>query len=1164
MRAFYISCIIFSMAVTESCLAEMLLYKTLDPKKSVMWSSKPEDIRNERLVSYIKGYKRANAPSAAPGTWQIGMLEALEEGKYRLDFGVQCSVDFTVLKLGLHFDGPPRDWLVEQKATLKKGTQHFFSMAFTIEKKDAGRKLRLPAAWIGDLPAGADFTLFNAKLYKDIHIPALRKPELLFSVSFDNGWNAEKAMGDPGPLDAENLVSVPGISGNGVRIARTGARLSYPIKRNLMLDQGTVTFWYKPEWTRRAWYPLFVLNRDWPGEKRQGSNWLWFWIQDGILRADLSDDKDSYKRGGDIISGQWQWLAFRWGPAGVEVFRNGVKAPGGDSESPFKKISSIMHFSNPGSFDRFFVGGGEDGKGAEGIFDELRIYSGMLDDAELQRIFHEANVPRLHLESRYFLPYTEQQSLHFSASPDADWKLVDFRKRTLLSGKTGSGNIDIPLPPLEPGNYTLFVRSRGVENSETLIFFSPSTSFSKSGKLDLEKIDEIRFEKPLDSERFVSHGNIHLGTCEGMVYLETEEIPDARFSIRFQLPDGKTPYYVEWLYPDDKIRNAEIVVHEAKRPDYGLCVGYSIGDEYPNSGKLLKQGGILYPRKSDKPLEYALTLRTPRRMGAPGAIAAIRIYRICDGKLPAARLGNQRALALYYEDPALYASFPYLQNKADSMPEFEEFLARLSSYMKFSGQNMLIYPFVWYQGELGEYYKPRPHALNFYDGLMTFFDRENLSFIGAFNPHNTDCVDAVHLTAAAQEDGRLHDTPVMIYDTGKPNPGRWHGSPPNFNILHPALQKKVMQWVDDLCRIGARHHSFRGIEFTITTHSLLALGNLSAGYNDFMIESFERDTGIQIPIDRKAPLRGKLYADWLLANVRPQWIEWRCRQLEQFYRRVAEKLRAVRSDLVFRINMTLTQPVENDSSTWNDPDFVRKNCLAAGIDPERIALLPNTILTITTQPAIYRYKFHSRAPEKQPYLSALKRYDTTQATFSILSNAPLTAIHLHDKYWESPLGKRDPLKAPWLREIPWRVSTLNPGGIHAMRSYVYPFRWADPIQLSKGGFLIGSYGTEKQLASFAEQFTVLPPRRFKETGKDEIVKIRTLVWQGSLWFYVVNTGDSVRELRLRVPGGTLNAPDGKTPKELQHGVLKLSLAPYSLRSFRCPGGDEKDLILEMQ
>ena len=149
MRAFYISCIIFSMAVTESCLAEMLLYKTLDPKKSVMWSSKPEDIRNERLVSYIKGYKRANATSAAQGIWQIGMLEALAEGKYRLDFGVQCSVDFTVQKLGLHFDGPPRDWLVEQKAALKKGTQHFFSMAFTIEKKDAGRKLRLPAAWIG-------------------------------------------------------------------------------------------------------------------------------------------------------------------------------------------------------------------------------------------------------------------------------------------------------------------------------------------------------------------------------------------------------------------------------------------------------------------------------------------------------------------------------------------------------------------------------------------------------------------------------------------------------------------------------------------------------------------------------------------------------------------------------------------------------------------------------------------------------------------------------------------------------------------------------------------------------------------------------------------------------------------------------------------------------
>ena len=76
--------------------------------------------------------------------------------------------------------------------------------------------------------------------------------------------------------------------------------------------------------------------------------------------------------------------------------------------------------------------------------------------------------------------------------------------------------------------------------------------------------------------------------------------------------------------------------------------------------------------------------------------------------------------------------------------EFEEFLARLSSYMKFSGQNMLIYPFVWYQGELGEYYKPRPHALNFYDIFKAACDEKGIGLtslntqVVAFRDKNVD------------------------------------------------------------------------------------------------------------------------------------------------------------------------------------------------------------------------------------------------------------------------------------------------------------------------------------------------------------------------------------------------------------------------------------------
>ena len=79
-------------------------------------------------------------------------------------------------------------------------------------------------------------------------------------------------------------------------------------------------------------------------------------------------------------------------------------------------------------------------------------------------------------------------------------------------------------------------------------------------------------------------------------------------------------------------------------------------------------------------------------------------------------------------------------------------------------------------------------------------------------------------------------------------------------------------------------------------------GSLKGGYNDYCIEAFEKWSGVKVPVDRRDPARGRLYADWLLSNVREKWIRWRCKVCTDFWIEMARKLAKARGDLKLWIN----------------------------------------------------------------------------------------------------------------------------------------------------------------------------------------------------------------------------------------------------------------------
>jgi hypothetical protein len=64
--------------------------------------------------------------------------------------------------------------------------------------------------------------------------------------------------------------------------------------------------------------------------------------------------------------------------------------------------------------------------------------------------------------------------------------------------------------------------------------------------------------------------------------------------------------------------------------------------------------------------------------------------------------------------------------------------------------------------------------------------------------------------------------------------------------------------VDAIIAEGRDHPSFKGIDVRLSQHCLLWLGDIHAGYNDYAIDGFTKDTGIVVPVNRRDPLRERL------------------------------------------------------------------------------------------------------------------------------------------------------------------------------------------------------------------------------------------------------------------------------------------------------------------
>ncbi len=949
------------------------------------------------------------------------------------------------------------------------------------------------------------------------------RAELTFHATFDGSADAAFAVGRAQPLAANGLAYVPGKFGQAVRLSSgMGSLLEYATAGNIDPERGTFAMWTKREWPDKGFvrgqkggasgkYRFLAAHPRAKGP-RAGSGQLCFWWWGSRLRGDVSDEDDSYVTyAGSEPDDGWHHVAMTWDECGVKLFFDGRQVvEEEDGVSPMTRAlngKERLGFDRD-AFDSFFVGN-RSGEGViDGLIDDFRIYSAPLDPAAVKALWDAAPEPNVRAVPDYAALFPP------AANP--------------YEG----------LPASVPGTFA----ADDLVLVETIALGTP------------EHVDTLKKAKRLNAV-----GPLSVGTCEDIPYLEAAAQEGSRFAVRLDL-DASVPFYVlDVDYPDDKVRTMDLVV-QAAHPcnDYTLQVGVAAGGEYPNTGQTLTHRCIWWTASP-----CAALVAMTARQDAPAALSAIRVYRPRSGTLPVAAVrtpkpvgGWNRTLALYFEDPAIGLDFS-VDSEGYEARDLSVLIDRTAALMKFTGENMLGYPGCFYHGLIGgpDGYNPRHHAPGYLSAWYVKFDREGLSLMPTMNPNTMPVPDGL-VTRGSMEDGSLHSTSLSIHDTGKPNWGGWHGTPPNFCIAHPDVQNWLESVFDTLLDQGAPHPSFKGICLHITRHCMLTFGGIESGYNDYCIEAFEKAKGVKVEVDRSDPLRGKAYAAWIAANARDKWLDWRSDVVTGFWSRMAKKLAVRRPDLKLWFNVF-------SSSRIADPRFLRDDYLATvnremGIDPDKIArAIPNAIVAQGIVPADGRWR--TRREFKTP--EVMRRQiglHAAQSTYELLARSAFPWCSQHDRYWESAIGalgrdKANTLTCDWMTECVWRVSTINPSGRHALRHFVLPMRYHDILGMSKGGFLIGTYGMEPHLAEFARAYRALPAVRMEEFVREGNVVGRQCIYDDRRYLYVVNTEGVPAQVDVVLPADATDLATGERVGAATSGAsVQLRLKPYELRSFQAP------------
>lgn len=701
--------------------------------------------------------------------------------------------------------------------------------------------------------------------------------------------------------------------------------------------------------------------------------------------------------------------------------------------------------------------------------------------------------------------------------------------------------------------------------------------------------------------------------------------PTARFGYRFAIENIGRPHVAVIRYPDDKQRYMCIM----DGTGYDLTTGVFTGGVQPISNTIIELRQVFWPRWKDCSLVF-MTFRA----GEPAAVTSVEVYELAD--LPALAITAdssgqpRRELGIQYEDPCGTCLSEGSRNR-------DEWIDHLTQYAKYAGQNLLVYPLAWYHGpqfpsqrepadgmdwalanDRKQYIRWTRNPADWYATLLERFTAEGLRYQGSmsllrlgslmkrmnidqkaiergadtFNNMRSDNVvqsstndwtgiyNALNYKAATDRDKEKKPlSPVSCGPGayGERNCGRIG---PMFNPLHPTVQEAIVGFVREIAERYAKYTAFQGVSFNMFLAAMPWFGTIDFGYDDYTVALFERETGIAVPVDRKAADRFAKRFQFLTEKHRAKWIAWRCQKIRELFGRIHQTLAEIRKDL--RVVVTL----------W-DETFVPElglpmDALQFGTRKSFLQLYREAGIDVDLyrdQPGLEIDRGMGNSRDRGGHFPT---YETIYRDADLLEQDSIDAYHRLDQpgaflfnCWVEEWGKttwfwpeaNDP-NLPTMAQMDgkpaegvfrqnseypkddfwWasqsRITPGFQGGTHFLEPYVTALADLDACRITRGGLFLDKAHSE-QMQQFARAYRVLPKQKFSDVGKtNDPMVLRELVCNGRRYFYAVNRDYYPVKVDVTFNRKPATLEDLATGEKLDaQPTWTWTLGPYELRSF---------------
>ncbi len=660
-------------------------------------------------------------------------------------------------------------------------------------------------------------------------------------------------------------------------------------------------------------------------------------------------------------------------------------------------------------------------------------------------------------------------------------------------------------------------------------------------------------------------------------------------SFVYRLANPGRPHLAAAEYPEDSRRVQEMRINENAFWGAMTTLGNDtavMGVEQPLSHEIRRHQCVFFPNQSTGTISiFAMQAGKKWRKEMAGRVGKMRIYEILNdlpmrkiedapgprkwiGQQPEA--GPRQVMQSCFNSPLA----PLIRGSLSHSERPNFYRSWLLTYMnmvkrmRFAGENSINYgQFMYDQVLYPSAYADHTAFESGYSGslkdsgvLMAKLLEEN--GMGWFSSIEMMAHTRMKLTASDAEAARGAETFAAVGRDGRQY--LWRGNVyPNW--LHPAARGHFETVINELIALYGKWPGWKGITLQVNEElgpcwvTFDGADPYFASYDDYTISLFERETGIKIPVPADDLERFAKRYDWLMANARAEWTDWRCEKMTEIYDWVKNRLRETRPDLKLVLftngNSFINPPLDDPSPPPSLLDYARRG----GLDLKRFVQDPDvTVCHTVNVDREFQAIMAGRIGNEINGRFAAHRDDFLEE----LSYDGQNGVAVRCNWFEPQ--PRAPANWPW-----WHRSCNAEAWPYPSAEYFGDY-WCNILVRSNPALVIHSLqdltmwmGRELDMARYAAAFRSIPAghyQRLRGQGRDVNIWISMTEHDGDVYGYIANPHWWSVQAALLMPAAA-RGMDLLTGLPIAGATWKIDLAPYAIRPFRIGGAAPQTAVL---